>query len=246
MLKTGRMSGRDGMRRGGFGWWTLRWACRAGGVVAAALLTYLAAAVIGATVQSADTSGAGDKSVTIYVATNGFHADIVVPVDHPSKSWQELLDTSPITRDRLAGTRWVAFGWGSEVAYTRLGKLTDLTPDIMFKALAFDRSVVHVVPLADIQSADGIRLVQVSGAGYLRLVASIENSFARDATGRPVLLAGVTHGYGDSFFRGRTRFSLLRSCNVWVGDALRTAGVRAGVWTPFAQSLMWARGLQDT
>jgi uncharacterized protein (TIGR02117 family) len=222
----------------------VRWAVRLVAIPLAAVLAYIAAATIGALVQSAEVGGPEGEPVTIYVASNGFHADIVVPFETPAKSWGGLLQASPITSELVAGTRWIAFGWGSEVAYTRLGEITDLTPDIMVRALAFDRSVVHVAPLADISSGDGVWLIQVSGTGYRRLVSVIEDSFALDAAGRPILLDGITHGYGDSFFRGRRRFSLFRSCNVWVGEALRAAGIRAGIWTPFAQSLNWASGLQ--
>ncbi len=234
------------MRGAGLARSAAKWGLRGVGLVAAMLLAYVVAAAVGALVQTADASGgagSAGESVRIYVATNGFHTDIVAPVVNPAKDWRDLLAASPFTRNRIAGARWIAFGWGSEVAYTRLGKLTDLTPAIMVKALAFDRSVVHVVPLGEIRSAPGVRLVQISGPGYRRLVKAIEESFALDAAKRPMLLDGVTHGYGDSFFRGQGRFSLFRGCNVWAGDALRTAGIRAGVWTPFAQSLMWANGL---
>lgn len=223
-----------------------KWGLRAFGLVAAVLLAYVLAAVVGAVVRTAEAAGnagVAGEAVTIYVASNGFHTDIVVPVIGSGKDWRGLLAASPITRNRIAGARWIALGWGSEAAYTRLGKLTDLTPAIILKALAFDRSVVHVVPLGAVGSGSGVRRIRVSEPGYKRLVQALESSFDLDRSGRPLLLDGATHGYGDSFFRGQGRFSLFRGCNVWVGEALRSAGVRVGIWTPFAQSLMWPDSL---
>ena len=210
------------------------------GLLAALVAAYLGAAVIGAVVQSAEPADPLGEPVTIYVATNGFHADIIVPRTSAARDWSDILRASPITSARLNQTRWVAFGWGSEAAYTQVGDITDLSPDIIFKALAFDRSVVHVVPLASIEAGDGVWPVEVSAAGYARLTRLLEDSFALNEAGAPIPVNGATHGYGDSFFRGRDRFSLFRSCNVWVGDALRAAGIRTGIWTPFSQALMWS------
>lgn len=218
----------------------LRWALRTVATLVVLVVAFLAAALVGAMVHGADASGGTEKSVTVYLSTNGFHSDIVVPVRSPERDWSLLLGASPLTAPSLGAARWIAFGWGSETAYTRLEKITDMSPAILLKAIAFDRSVVHVVPLETVGIGEGVWLLQISSAGYRRLAAAIDASFARDPGGREILLPGVTHGYGDAFFRGARRFSFLRSCNVWVGELLRTAGIRAGIWTPFAQSLTWS------
>jgi hypothetical protein len=48
--------------------------------------------------------------------------------------------------------------------------------------------------------------------------------------------APAAPGYGatDLFFSARGRFSLVKSCNVWVGNGLKAAGLPTGLWTPFA------------
>ena len=61
--------------------------------------------------------------------------------------------------------------------------------------------------------------------------------------GAPVALAGVTQGSGDAYVEAVGLFSPLVTCNVRAGEALRAAGVRGGLWTPFAEPLM--RGLRD-
>lgn len=224
-----------------------RWALRAALTAIALLGLYVAAALAGALLTGADgpsdVSADGGGSVAIYVATNGFHTDLILPARSAGRDWGDVLRRSPITRERLADTRWVAFGWGSRTAYTRLGKVTDLTPAIALKALAFDVSVVHVAPFAAIREGDEVRRIELTGSGYRRLAAFIDASFAGKGAEGPVPLPGVTHGYGDAFFRGSGRFSFLRGCNVWVGEALRRGGYRTGLWTPFAQSLMWSAGL---
>lgn len=185
-----------------------------------------------------------DGRVAIYVMSNGFHTDIVVPSVSDAKDWRPLMQASPITADSL-GAPLIAFGWGSEAAYTELGTLADLSAGLMLKAVAFDRSVVHLQPLAAIRIGEGVRQFTLTRDGYRSLVGHIEDSLQPGGNGEPVALAGVTHGTGDAFLRGRERFWLLRSCNVWVGEALRKAGLSVGLWTPLAQSLMWSLGAGD-
>jgi hypothetical protein len=36
----------------------------------------------------------------------------------------------------------------------------------------------------------------------------------------------------DAFFPARGHFSALRTCNVWLGETLRAAGIPFGLWTP--------------
>jgi uncharacterized protein (TIGR02117 family) len=185
-----------------------------------------------------------ERAVTIYVASNGFHSDIVLPTVSAGKDWRPLLAVSPLT-EPYRDAPWVAFGWGAETAYTELGTLADLSLGLILKATAFDRSVVHVQPVAAVRTGTDLRSFTISEAGYRALVGHIEAALELDEAGGPVILPGVSHGNGDAFLRGRDRFWLLRSCNVWVGEGLRKAGLPIGLWTPLAQSLMWSLGPGD-
>nr|WP_246482439.1 TIGR02117 family protein [Methylopila capsulata] len=178
------------------------------------------------------------RRVTIFVVDNGYHIDLVLPTIDPSKDWRSLLDASPIaTPGRNAP--YVAFGWGSRTAYAEVGALTDLTVGAMLRALAFDRTVMHVLPVARVR-ADGanVRAVGIAAPLYAAMTARIDASFARDAEGRVQPLAGATQGYGDAYFAAVGAFSPVRTCNVWAGEMLRAGGVPVGDWPPFSAPLM--------
>lgn len=213
-------------------------------VAAASLLAIALAAglslALGAFPVGGD-AGDGPDGVAIHVVSNGFHTDIVLPMREEARDWRPLLDASPITAPWREAP-FVAFGWGSQAAYTELGTLLDLSPGLLVRAAAFDASVVHVQPVVAITAVHSVRRLVVSRGGYRALVAHVERSLSRDDAGAPVVLAGLTHGSGDAFFRGRDRFWLLRSCNVWVAEALRAAGRPVGLWTPLAQTLVWSLG----
>jgi uncharacterized protein (TIGR02117 family) len=199
------------------------------------------ALLLGALPYGWDTQPSPGTAVTIHVATNGFHTDILVPSVTATKDWRPLLEASPITRTS-SDAPMIAFGWGSQSAYTELGVITDLSPRLLLKAAAFDASVVHVQPVASVQAGQNLFSLNVTQAGYRALVDHIEQSLQYGPSGSPIVLEGLTHGLGDAFLRGRDRFWLLRSCNVWVGEGLRRAGLPVGLWTPLAQSLMWSLG----
>lgn len=210
----------------------------AAALIGLSLLVSLALAA-GAVFQDAAPVSEDGTPVTIHVVSNGFHTDIVVPTVSDAMDWRPLLRLSPITRQAVDAP-YLAIGWGSQAAYTTLGTLADLSPGLLFEAVAFDASVVHLQPVATIGEGENVRRLAVTREGYRRLVRHVEDSLSRDEDGQAVVLDGITHGTGDAFLRGRDRFWLLRSCNVWVGEALRAAGRPVGLWTPLAQSLMWS------
>ena len=42
----------------------------------------------------------------------------------------------------------------------------------------------------------------------------------------------------DAFYDATGRYSAVRTCNEWVGEGLRRAGVRVGRWTPFPVTVL--------
>jgi uncharacterized protein (TIGR02117 family) len=67
---------------------------------------------------------------------------------------------------------------------------------------------------------------------YRRLTTFISASFAK--------FGEMRSGYAryDAFYPATGRYSAVRTCNAWTGEALRAAGVRIGRWTPFPSTVM--------
>lgn len=212
----------------------------AGGTVML-LLAYLAAAAVGTVWSSggpARAAAAADDSVTIQVLSNGFHSDLVLPIEagRPTAGLPISPDDLP---GGLQGARYLIVGWGSQTAYTSLLALSDLTVEIAVKSLLFDRSVMHVQPYDRPLAGRGVYQLNLLPEQYARLIAFVAETFAVDDAGRAELIPDITQGFGDVFYRARPRFSLFYGCNAWTGQALREAGVPFGLWTPFAQSVEW-------
>jgi uncharacterized protein (TIGR02117 family) len=76
-------------------------------------------------------------------------------------------------------------------------------------------------------------------AEYRRLWAAIRSDFLLDKDGRPQLIAHPGYGPSDAFYRATGRASAIHTCNSWVADKLRLAGVKTSLWPPFEQGLLW-------
>ena len=74
---------------------------------------------------------------------------------------------------------------------------------------------------------------------YRRLAAFVAARFRRDGRGRTMPVLGRGYRDNDIFYEANGGYSAILTCNEWTGRALRTAGVRTGLWTPLEQSIMW-------
>src|SRR5438094_234006 len=72
---------------------------------------------------------------------------------------------------------------------------------------------------------------------YRKLWAAVRASFALELRGRPKRVAHPGYWTDDAFYEGVGTANALATCNQWVADRLRLAGVRTSLWSPFAQGL---------
>jgi uncharacterized protein (TIGR02117 family) len=82
------------------------------------------------------------------------------------------------------------------------------------------------------------RRIIVTPAQYGTIAAYVRDSFVLDATGRAQPLRGRGYGRADAFYEGVGGYTLANSCNEWTARGLRRAGIRTGLWTPFADGVM--------
>jgi hypothetical protein len=80
-----------------------------------------------------------------------------------------------------------------------------------------------------------LRAIRLRPEEYRRLWASVRAEF----DGPPTRIDHPGYGPDDAFYNSRGRASAVQTCNQWVADKLRLAGVKTSAWTPFAQGLMW-------
>lgn len=191
-------------------------------------------------VASDDRGETGEIPVYLYV--DDFHADLLIPVEPMSADWDYLLGTPhlPLAREDI---KMISLGWGSREFYLQMRHWDRLTPVQAIKALAFDRTVMHVTfyPFDRVDTDNPMVIgMRIGRAGMERMRAFIKQGFRLDREGNAVAVPGKSYGFDDLFFEANGRYQPLRTCNQWTAEALRTADVEVPLWTPFAQGLKWS------
>jgi len=164
------------------------------------------------------------------------HVDFVLPVTTAVHDWRvEFPPTSFASIPHAADH--VAFGWGSREFFVHVRDWDDLTIGRALRAALFDRSVLHAEYVVEPLPSPSTRRLVVTADQYRRIVEHVRASTVLDDDGRARLLPGLSYTPADNFYEGRGRYTLVNTCNQWVNEGLRAAGIGASLWTPFARNL---------
>ena len=213
-----------------------RWGKRLLLAMAAVPLLYLLAAVIGSLLPVNSEWEEPGRGTTVYLRSNGIHVDIVMPAVAEGLDWRPLFPRADF-RDAPASPRWFAFGAGERQVYLETPTWWDLTPRTAWAALTGGEQVMHVE--RTLVPGDDLRAIRLRPEEYRRLWAAVRAGLELTREGRPQRIDHVGYFGDDAFFRAGGRANALHTCNHWVADRLRLAGVETSLWSPFAQGLMW-------
>lgn len=205
-------------------------------LIAAPVLLYLAAALVGSLVPVNAGWEEPADGIPVYLADNGIHADILMPAKASGLDWSPLLPKRDFA-DPDVSARWVAFGAGERRVYLDTPRWRDIAPRTIWSALTGGERVMHVEWVADPSYAG--RQIRLRPEEYRRLWAAIRADFVLDGAGRPQRIDHPGYGAADAFYRATGKASALRTCNSWAAGKLRLAGVRTSLWPPFATGLTW-------
>lgn len=154
---------------------------------------------------------------TIYLASHGWHAGIVVKRDDiPDDVWPN--------HKNIADAEYLEIGWGDKDFYQTpnphfgiaLKAILLPTPSVLH-IVAFNNSVTSYFP------HNKIIMIRLSDAGFKHLIGYIAASFDKDLSGNTVSLGAGLYGVSQ-FYRSRDTYHLFRTCNVWTARALHAAG----------------------
>jgi uncharacterized protein (TIGR02117 family) len=197
---------------------------------------YLTAALAGSLVAVNRGWTEPAQGTTVYLADNGIHTDLIMPVDAQGLDWSALLPKSDFAAPDPSA-RWIAFGAGEQHVYLNTPTWWDITPRTVWSALTGGPQVVHAeyVPSPAYAAAE----IRLRPDEYRRLWAAVRAGFALDAQGRPKRIDHPGYGPADAFYRATGRASMFQTCNSWLAGRLRLAGVKVSAWPPFANGLLW-------
>jgi uncharacterized protein (TIGR02117 family) len=157
----------------------------------------------------------GDATVTVHVVRHGWHSGLVIPRDRlPPEARPEP----------VSDARFLEFGWGDRAFYQSPDAGLALALEASF---ASGGSVLHVTgldrPPGERFPRAEITTIELSARGAEALARFVARAYARDASGAPIDLGPGLHP-GSRFYAATGRYSLLRTCNSWIAEALRAGG----------------------
>jgi uncharacterized protein (TIGR02117 family) len=199
------------------------------GLLLAFLALYVFAALIlgFAPVNRSFTPTAG--GVPIAVCSNGVHTDFVLPVRTEEVDWSAIFPTVHYPVD-VTGFDHIGIGWGDLDFYRSTPTWSDFDTGIALRAVTgLGPAALHVQYRPGPGLNEDCRHAEISVPQYRALAGYIGATMA--SPGWP---AASGYGATDLFYAAHGRFSLFKSCNVWVGDGLKASGLPTGLWTPFA------------
>ena len=212
------------------------WAKRIAIALLAIPALYLLGALVGSLISVNSAWAEPDEGITIYIADNGVHADLILPAETQGLDWRPLVPRSDFA-DVPTDAAWVAFGAGERRVYLETPTWADLSLKTAFVALTGGERVMHVEWVDN--PAYAARELRLTPEQYRRLWASIRAGFKLDANGKPIRIDHPGYGPRDAFYEGVGKANAVHTCNQWAAGRLRLSGVEAPLWSPFVNGLTW-------
>lgn len=197
------------------------------------------AVVLGLVPVNRDFDTDQQDGVEVFVWSNGVHTSFVVPLRSDSVDWAAQFPGAHFRNVAPEAMTHAAFGWGDQGFYLETPTWGDLTVGTTVRALfARSETAMHVTYLRRPRPSATMKRLVVTEQQYALLVDHITTSFRRTDDGALVWIEQSGYGPRDTFYEAVGSYNLFQTCNDWTGRGLRSIGVRMGVWTPFAQSVM--------
>lgn len=197
-----------------------------GAAIVALPMIYFCLAFLGAVVPGNNQLIDDVPEVEIALVAGPIHNDFLLPLTEETRAKFGFVESDglPVNHDQAG---WLLVGWGAREFYTSVGSYRDVTFGATMKALFGDRSVMRVEVVGAVDPEGRFPVLQLSKQQYAALLDAIVASF--DGS---ISLSRASDKPGAVFYPAKGGFHIGRTCNQWVGEMLRRAGVRFGVWTP--------------
>ena len=204
----------------------MRRALRFLALILALPVLYLAASVILPLIPGPGPDLSGPPAHTIGLLQGPIHTDILFPLTADTLARFAFAKAAGVPIDH-PDAQWLMFGWGSAAFYTTAGSYSDITASAVLAAATGDAAVIRLDVTGPLPPLENLRYVSLSEAQYQALLAQTLTTFASQTRLNHPGLTGT-----DAFFPAHGHFSILRTCNVWLGETLRASGIPFGLWTP--------------
>ena len=195
---------------------------------------YLAASVLLPLFPGPGPNLSGPPAQRIGLLQGPIHTDILLPLTPDTRARFAFAAAAGVPVDDPAA-EWLMLGWGSRAFYTTAGTYANITTNAVLTAATGDTAVIRLEVAGPLPDLENLRYLTLSQAQHAALLDQTLAAFAsQTALDHPGFTAT------DAFFPATGRLHALRTCNVWLGQTLRAAGIPFGLWTPATWSVTMA------
>ncbi len=210
----------------------------------AVVAVYMGVAFVLARIPVAKADPAAPADVEVFIFSNGVHSDLVLPVRNDQMNWsRQVRYDHTLANDPTFN--YVGIGWGDKGFYMDTPTWAQLKASTALRAgFWLSTTAMHATfyRAADLGPGPACVALHLSRAEYARLIQYIQASFRHDAVGRVEWIPGHSYGRDDAFYEAHRTYSVLYTCNTWTNDALKVAGQKASLWTPFESGIFYQYG----
>lgn len=211
------------------------------GAVLGAAAVYYGVAQVLSRIPVAAAPTTEPATIPFFIHSNGVHTDLVVPVKSSFIDWSQQLPFSN-TQANDTTYHYVGIGWGDKGFYLETPTWAELKPRTAIRAgFWLSTTLMHTTYYreADLAASPQCVPLRLTPTQYRDLIAYIQKSFQRDATGNFNWIPGHSYADHDAFYEANSRYSVLNTCNTWANRGLKISGQKASLWTPFDTGILY-------
>jgi uncharacterized protein (TIGR02117 family) len=210
------------MRRAGF-WLVL--------IVFGGPLLYALVATLWALTSLSDGQVDATGDTEVLLISGPIHYDFLLPLNEATLDRFSELETHGLPL-KHPNARWLLVGWGARDFYTTTGSYSDVSLRAVLRGVFGDKAVIRTDVLGELHpDANPLHFV-MNAAQYNQLLHAMNNTIERRSDGSLAVLDTPGFTDTDRFFAAKGNFNLFATCNTWVGQMIRKAGLPFGAWVP--------------
>lgn len=180
-----------------------------------------------------------NKVIQLYILSNGVHTDLVMPVHSEWHNWEtEFPYSNTLSRD--TSFNYIGVGWGDKGFYLNTPTWGDLTAKVAFNAMfGLSTTAIHATFHDTLETGENCKAIYLTEPQYHKLIEYIQQSLQYSTTQKTVFIkTDAVYGKNDAFYEAKGSYHLFHTCNTWTNSALKVAGQKACLWTPFQSGIL--------
>jgi len=180
-----------------------------------------------------------EEGYDVYIVSNGVHTDFILPTNQFPSEWLKNINFKDyeLSDEEL---KFMGFGWGDRGFYLDTPTWAELKFSTAVNALFFPSpTLMHLTAYNKLPSEKKyVEKLTLTSIQFSNLCNHIWNSFSQ-SNNTIALLPNKGYTPNDNFYYARGSYHMFNTCNFWVNNGLRKAGVRTSIWTPVDRGVFY-------